>query len=67
MEQGQEQDKGKEFIRLTMERLMGECLDAGKLSDMGERQLAQFIKNMKNKFNDVSRLFEDRLKLKDDN
>lgn len=64
--QARQETKSEEFIQKMMEHLMGEALDAGKLSDMGERQLVQFQKTLKNKFNDVARLFKDKLVLKEE-
>jgi hypothetical protein len=49
-----------------MEHLMGDALDAGKLSNMGDRQLEQYQKIIKNKFNDMARLFKEKLVLKEE-
>ena len=65
-EQTGQATKSEEFIQKMMEHLMGEALDAGKLSDMGERQLSQFQKIVKNKFNDMTRMFKEKLALKEE-
>jgi hypothetical protein len=58
--------KSEEFVQKMMEHLMGDALDAGKLSNMGNRQLEQYQKIIKNKFNDMARLFKEKLILKEE-
>lgn len=62
---GQE-TKSEEFIQKTMEYLMGEALDLGKMSDIGDRQLTQFQKSIKNKFNEQIRIYKNKLILKEE-
>ena len=65
-EDKRQETKSEEFIRTTMEHLMGEVLDIARISDMGERQQTQFEKTAKNKFNNYQKLYKDKLILKEE-
>jgi len=64
--QMKQETKSDEFVQKMMEHLMGNVLDSIKMSDMGERQLNQVSKFVKNNFNDMIRLFKEKLTLKEE-
>ena len=59
--------KSEEFVKRTMEKLMGEILDMARINGMGSpEQFAQFEKSTKNKFNDLQYFFRKKLTLKEE-
>jgi len=54
------------FIIKTLENIMGELLDSARMSDMGDRQFSQFERTIKNKFNNIKKLYIEKLILKDE-
>jgi len=63
---GNEENVSEVFISKTIENVMGELLDAGRMSDMGDRQFSQFERTLKNKFNNLKKLYNEKLILKEE-
>jgi len=59
--------KDEEFIKKTMEKLMGEVLDMARINGMGSiEQFEQFSKSTKSKFNDLSYFYRKKLSFKEE-
>jgi len=58
--------KTEEFIDKTFEVVMGETLDFGRISEMSDRAFNQFERSVRNKFNNMRKLYKDKLVLKEE-
>ena len=57
-----------EFTEKILQRLMGEILDMGRISEMSERAFKQYERTAKIKFNTVIRMVNEQVfDIKDDN
>jgi hypothetical protein len=66
MEEKKAENVTEVFIEKTVDVIMGELLDAGRMSDMGDRQFSQFERTIKNKFNNFKKLYKEKLILKEE-
>ena len=54
------------FIDRTLDKLMGDIVDWGKMSEMSERAYTQFEKSVKINFNNLRKLYKEKLVLKEE-